>query len=163
MIKTIKATLFEKIILIFLILLGIFAFSFFFILKNKCLFIKDYDPNTINFERPENIAILNAPCGNVIIELYPEISPKAVERFKTLINAKAYDNVAFHRVIKDKLVQGGDLEFGKKGNLDYGKLEQENLDLELLVQKSIVILNILEAALGLPELLKWTPKTVNFL
>ena len=122
MIKTIKATLFEKIILIFLILLGIFAFSFFFILKNKCLFIKDYDPNKINFERPENIAILNAPCGNVIIELYPEISPKAVERFKILINAKAYDNVAFHRVIKDKLVQGGDLEFGKKGNLDYGKI-----------------------------------------
>ena len=49
MIKTIKATLFEKIILIFLILLGIFAFSFFFILKNKCLFIKDYDPNNYQF------------------------------------------------------------------------------------------------------------------
>ena len=63
MIKAIRATLFEKIILIFLILLGIFAFSFFFILKNKCFFIKDYDPNKINFERPENIAILNAPCG----------------------------------------------------------------------------------------------------
>ena len=122
MIKTIKATLFEKIILIFLILLGIFAFSFFFILKNKCLFIKDYDPKTINFAKPENIAVLNAPCGNVIIELFPEVSPNAVERFKTLIRSNAYDDVAFHRVIKDKLVQGGDLEFGKKGNLDYGKI-----------------------------------------
>jgi len=116
MIKTIKATLFEKIILIFLILIGIFAFSFFFILKNKCLFIKDYAPKTINFAKPENIAVLNAPCGNVIIELFPEVSPNAVERFKTLIRSNAYDDVAFHRVIKDKLVQGGDLEFGKKGN-----------------------------------------------
>ena len=30
--------------------------------------------------------------------------------------------MAFHRVIKDKLVQAGDLEFGKKGNIDYGKI-----------------------------------------
>src|SRR6056300_409051 len=122
MIKAIRATLFEKIILIFLILLGIFALSFFIILKNKCLFIKNYDPKTINFAKTENIAVLNAPCGNVIIELFPEVSPNAVERFKTLIRSNAYDDVAFHRVIKDKLVQGGDLEFGKKGNLDYGKI-----------------------------------------
>ncbi|MDC0944792.1 3-hydroxyacyl-CoA dehydrogenase NAD-binding domain-containing protein [Candidatus Pelagibacter sp.] len=60
--------------------------------------------------------------GNVIIELYPETSPIAVERFKTLINTKAYDNVAFHRVVKDKLVQSGDLEFGRKDNLDYVKI-----------------------------------------
>ena len=39
---------------------------------------------------------------------------------KKLINLKAYDNVAFHRVIKDKLVQAGDLEFGKKEQLNYG-------------------------------------------
>ena len=122
MIKTIKATLFEKIILIFLILLGIFALSFFIILKNKCLFIKNYDPKTINFAKPENIAVLNAPCGNVIIELYPNISPNAVQRFVTLIRSNAYENIAFHRVIENKLIQAGDLEFGKKGNLDYGKI-----------------------------------------
>ena len=33
----------------------------------------------------KNIAILNVDCGNVIIELYPDISPKAVERFKRLV------------------------------------------------------------------------------
>ena len=32
------------------------------------------------------------------------------------------DNVAFHRVIENKLVQAGDLEFGKKDKLDYGKI-----------------------------------------
>ena len=30
-----------------------------------------------------------------------------------------YNNVAFHRVIKNVLVQAGDLEFGKKSNLNY--------------------------------------------
>ena len=122
MIKKIKASLHEKLILIFLIVLGIFALSFTIIIKNKCLFVKNFDLQKINFEKPNNVVILNAECGNVIIELYPEISPNGVERFKKLINLKSYDNVAFHRVIKDKLVQAGDLEFGKKDQLDYGKI-----------------------------------------
>ena len=65
---------------------------------------------------------MNAPCGNVIIELYPDISPNSVKRFKKLIISSAYKDIAFHRVIENKLVQAGDLEFGKKGFLDYGKI-----------------------------------------
>ena len=122
MIKKIKPSKSEKIILTFLILLGTITFSTFLIIKNKCLFVKRYDPKNISFNNPNNIAVLNAPCGNVIIELYPEISPNGVKRFKKLIRSNAYDNVAFHRVIKNKLVQAGDLEFGKKENIDYGKI-----------------------------------------
>lgn len=122
MIKKIKATRSEKIILIFLLSLAIFSFGSFFLIKNKCLFVKNYDPTKITFEKPSNIAILNVPCGNVIIELYPQISPNAVQRFKKLVESKAYDNSAFHRVIKDTLVQAGDLEFGKKGSLNYAKI-----------------------------------------
>jgi cyclophilin family peptidyl-prolyl cis-trans isomerase len=58
----------------------------------------------------------------VIIELYPDISPKAVARFKTLARSGAYDDAAFHRVIENKLIQAGDLQFGKRENLDYGKV-----------------------------------------
>ena len=122
MIKKIKATRSEKIILIFLLSLAISSFGSFFLIKNKCLFVKNYDPTKITFENPSNIAILNVPCGNVIIELYPQISPNAVQRFKKLVESKAYDNSAFHRVIKDTLVQAGDLEFGKKGSLNYAKI-----------------------------------------
>ena len=122
MIKKIKASRSEKIILIFIITLALFSFGSFFYIKNKCLFIKNYDPKKITFDNPKNIAILNVPCGNVIIELYPEISPNAVKRFETLVRSKSYDNVAFHRVIKDVIVQAGDLEFGKKESIDYGKI-----------------------------------------
>ena len=114
--------MFEKLTLTFLILLGIFTLSFIIIINNKCLFVKNFDPQKINFTKPENIIVMNAECGNVIIELYPNVSPKAVNRFKNLIKSNSYDNVAFHRVIKDKLVQAGDLEFGKKNKLDYGKI-----------------------------------------
>ena len=122
MIKKIKVSTSEKVILIFLILLGITTFSTYLVIKNECLFVKNYDPKNINFKKPKNIAILNVSCGNVIIELYPEISPNGVKRFKTLIESGAYNNIAFHRVIENKLVQAGDLEFGKKGSLDYGKI-----------------------------------------
>ena len=122
MIEKIKASTSEKVIFIFILALGLFTLTSFLLLKDKCLFVKNYDPQKINFESPSNIAILNVGCGNVIIELYPDISPNGVERFKTLTKSKAYDDVAFHRVIKDKLVQAGDLEFGKKGNIDYGKI-----------------------------------------
>ncbi|MDC1155788.1 peptidylprolyl isomerase [Candidatus Pelagibacter sp.] len=122
MIKKIKASRSEKIIFVFIVLLATFSFSSFLLIKDKCFFVKDYDPKKIKFDNPKNIAVLNVPCGNVIIELYPEISPNGVKRFITLVKSKAYDDVAFHRVIKNALVQAGDLEFGKKGNIDYGKI-----------------------------------------
>lgn len=122
MINKIKPSRSEKIIFIFILSLATFTITSFFLLKNKCLFIEDFDPNNLVFDNPENIAVLNIDCGNVIIELYPDLSPNSVERFKTLIKSKAYDDVAFHRVVKDKLVQAGDIEFGKRNNIDYGKI-----------------------------------------
>jgi cyclophilin family peptidyl-prolyl cis-trans isomerase len=122
MINKIKPSRSEKIIFIFILTLATFTITSFFLLKNKCLFIEDFNPKNLSFDNPENIAVLNIDCGNVIIELYPDLSPSSVERFKTLIKSKAYDDVAFHRVIKDKLVQAGDIEFGKRNNIDYGKI-----------------------------------------
>ena len=119
MIEKVKQTTSEKLLLILFIILGILAIYIFVILPQKCLFIKDYDPNNISFKNPENIVVLIVDCGNVIIKLYPETSPKSVERFKMLIESREYDDVAFHRVIKNVLVQSGDLEFGKKDKFNY--------------------------------------------
>ena len=73
MIKKISASTSEKFILVFLILLGVATFSTYIVIKNKCLFVKNYNPNSINFKNPNYIAILNVPCGNVILELYPKV------------------------------------------------------------------------------------------
>ena len=119
MIEKVKQTTSEKLLLILFIVLGIIAFYIFVILPQKCLFIKNYDPQEIRFDKPENIAVLNVNCGNVIIKLYPDTSPKSVERFRMLINSGKYNNIAFHRVVKNVIVQAGDLEFGRKDNLNY--------------------------------------------
>ena len=119
MLKKIKQTKSEKLLLIFLILLAIFSLISFTLIKNKCLFVEKVNLTKLNFNKPENIVILNVHCGNVVIELYPSISPNSVERFKKLIKNKEYDNVAFHRVVENFLVQAGDLEFGRKENINY--------------------------------------------
>ena len=119
MLKKIKQTKSEKLLLIFLILLAIFSLISFTLIKNKCLFVEKVNLAKLKFNNPENIVILNISCGNVVIELFPNVSPNSVERFKKLIKNKEYDNVAFHRVVENFLVQAGDLEFGKKDNINY--------------------------------------------
>ena len=119
MLKKIKQTKSEKLLLIFLILLAIFSLISFTLIKNKCLFVEKVNLTKLNFSKPENIVILNVSCGNVVIELFPSVSPNSVERFKKLIKNKEYDNVAFHRVVENFLVQAGDLEFGRKDNINY--------------------------------------------
>jgi peptidyl-prolyl cis-trans isomerase A (cyclophilin A) len=155
MIKKIKASLFEKLTLTFLILLGIFTLSFIIIINNKCLFVND-------FTKPENIIVMNAECGNVIIELYPNVSPKAVNRFKNLIKSNSYDNVAFHRVIKDKLVQAGDLEFGKKNKLDYGKIGTGKSGLGTIKSEIDAQFDFKRGSVGLSRSLKYNTEDSQF-
>ena len=132
MIKTIKASKSEKVLFIFLLGLAIFIFTSFFLLKNKCLFVEKNNLNTLKFNEPNNIAIMNVECGNVIIELYPDISPKAVERFKILIKQKKYDGSAFYKVTENTFVQAGDIEYGNINNLDYSKIGSGKSGLGLL-------------------------------
>ena len=162
MIEKIKASTSEKVIFVFILVLGLFTLTSFLLLKDKCLFVKNYDPQKIDFESPSNIAILNVGCGNVIIELYPDISPNGVERFKTLTKSKAYDDVAFHRVIKNKLVQAGDLEFGKKGNIDYGKIGTGKSGLGQIESEVDREFNYVRGSVGLARAKKYDTEDSQF-
>ena len=162
MIEKIKASTSEKVIFIFILILGLSSLTSLLLLKDKCLFVKNHDPEKIIFKDPNNIAILNVGCGNVIIELYPEISPSGVERFKSLIKSKSYDDVAFHRVIKDKLVQAGDLEFGKKGSINYGKIGTGKSGLGTIKSEVDNEFNFTRGSVGLARSLKFNTEDSQF-
>jgi len=161
-INKIKITKSERVILVFIILLGIFTLGPLLIIKNKCLFVKNYNPDNILFNNKENIAVLNASCGNVIIELYPNISPNAVKRFKTLIRSGAYDDVAFHRVIENKLIQAGDLEFGKRENLNYGKVGTGKSGLGLIKSEIDTDFKYKKGSVGLVRTFKMNTEDSQF-
>ena len=56
--------------------------------------------------------ILKLKDGDVLIELFNDVAPNHVERFKKLSNEKKYDGVVFHRVIDGFMAQTGDVQFG---------------------------------------------------
>jgi peptidylprolyl isomerase len=56
----------------------------------------------------ENTIYLDLKDGRVVIELWPDVAPKHVERIKTLARQKFYDGIVFHRVIDGFMAQTGD-------------------------------------------------------
>ena len=67
----------------------------------------------------EDTMILKLKDGDVIIELFSDIAPNHVKRFKQLANEKKYDGVVFHRVIDGFMAQTGDVEFGNSNLESY--------------------------------------------
>ena len=70
-------------------------------------------PNTDNnsggsiVEKDVLILITLEDGRTIKLELYPEVAPKTVENFLALVDAKYYDGVIFHRVIKNFMIQTG--------------------------------------------------------
>lgn len=60
----------------------------------------------------ENIGVIEA-------ELYPHIAPNTVNNFIYLANSKFYDNLTFHRVVKNFVIQGGCPEGSGMGGPGY--------------------------------------------
>src|SRR4051812_1009603 len=52
-------------------------------------------------------AVLHTNAGKITVELFDEDAPKTVENFRKLADDGFYDGLAFHRVIKDFMIQGG--------------------------------------------------------
>ena len=66
--------------------------------------------------------ILETTQGTIELELYPDIAPLAVENFTTHIKEGYYNGVAFHRIIKGFMIQGGDpTETGRGGESIWNK------------------------------------------
>ena len=65
---------------------------------------------------PENTIIMTLKDGEVVIALLNDVAPKHAERMKQLARDKAYDNVAFHRVIDGFMAQTGDVEHANMEN-----------------------------------------------
>ena len=71
MIEKIKPSRSEKVIFAFIIILAIFSFGSFFLIKDKCLFVKDYDPK---------IALVASDNGKSDIEAIFKIAPSVLSK-----------------------------------------------------------------------------------
>jgi peptidylprolyl isomerase len=66
--------------------------------------------------------ILETTQGVIELELYPDVAPLAVENFTTHVKNGYYNGIAFHRIIRNFMIQGGDpTESGRGGESIWGK------------------------------------------
>ena len=63
--------------------------------------------------------IMKLKDGDVELELYSDIAPNHVNRFKDLAKKGLYDGVVFHRVIEGFMAQSGDVKFGNSNSKDF--------------------------------------------
>ena len=66
-----------------------------------------------------NIMILKLKNGEVVIDLFEDVAPNHVKRFKQLAKEKKYDGVVFHRVIDNFMAQTGDVQYGNSLSESY--------------------------------------------
>src|SRR5437867_10729840 len=54
------------------------------------------------------VAVIRTIAGEMVIEFWVDVAPKTVENFKKLARQGFYDGTAFHRIVKNFMIQGGD-------------------------------------------------------
>ena len=64
-------------------------------------------------------AVIETSRGVIELELYPQHAPKTVNNFVFLAKEGFYDDVSFHRVIKNFMIQGGDPTGTGRGDPGY--------------------------------------------
>lgn len=84
-------------------------------------------------EKGDLVAVMKTSMGDIHIKLFPEKAPKTVENFTTHAKNGYYDNVIFHRVIDDFMIQGGDpTGTGRGGESIWGGSFEDEFDIDLL-------------------------------
>jgi len=75
---------------------------------------------------------LETSMGPITVELYHKHAPKTCRNFLELSRRGYYNNVKFHRVIKDFMVQGGDpTGTGRGGESIYGPRFEDEITRDL--------------------------------
>ncbi len=52
--------------------------------------------------------VIRTEKGDIEIQLWPDLAPATVANFISLIRQKFYNNLTFHRIVSDFVIQGGD-------------------------------------------------------
>ena len=75
--------------------------------------------------------ILHTSKGDIEAELDADSAPKTVTNFVTLAQEGKYDDLTFHRVIADFMIQGGDPEGNGQGGVSiYGETFEDEINAE---------------------------------
>ncbi len=87
-------------------------------MKKICFLFLIYFISLNNLNSEEKM-IMKLKHGDVEIELFSDVAPNHVKRFKELAEKGLYDGVVFHRVIDGFMAQSGDVKFGNSNSKEF--------------------------------------------
>jgi peptidylprolyl isomerase len=90
---------------------------------------------SVEMKRKSSI-VLETTQGRVELRLWPEVAPKACENFIKLVEKGYYNDLTFHRVKKDFMIQGGDpTGTGAGGESVWGKPFEDEVKPDVLFNR----------------------------
>lgn len=90
-------------------------------------------------KKTNNVLIELEDDRKILIELYPNIAPKTVANFKSLVAKDFYDDVIFHRVINNFMIQTGDAtSLGRSAKTIKGEFSQNGVTNNLSHERGVV-------------------------
>ncbi|TKA62506.1 Peptidyl-prolyl cis-trans isomerase-like 1 [Cryomyces minteri] len=99
-------------------------------------------PTSTSSVRPEDATgvLLTTNMGDITIALYKDKVPRTTTNFATLAATHEYDNVIFHRIIPNFMIQGGDpTGTGTGGRSIYGAKFEDEFDRSLVHDRKGVL------------------------
>ncbi len=89
-------------------------------------------PKTVSFKQPKQVlkpgeeatAVVKTSCGTFSIALDTKRAPKTADSFAFLAEEGFYDDLTFHRIVPEFVIQGGDPEGTGSGGPGYKVVEK---------------------------------------
>ncbi len=96
--------------------------------------------NVTLFAQSNPHVVLETNQGKIELELFPKVAPLAVENFLTHVKKGYYNGVAFHRIIHNFMIQGGDpTETGRGGESIWHKNFKDEFAPNLVFDKAGIL------------------------
>jgi peptidyl-prolyl cis-trans isomerase B (cyclophilin B) len=97
-----------------------------------CEEVEAPQPKTVSFKAPKQVlakgeaamAVVETSCGSFEIALDTERAPKTANSFAFLAEEGFYDELTFHRIVPEFVIQGGDPEGTGSGGPGYSVVEK---------------------------------------
>ncbi len=107
----------------------------------------------------KHTVVLHTSKGDVTVELDADVAPKTVTNFVLLAKAGYYDNLKFHRVMPNFMIQGGDpLGTGMGGESLFGATFEDEINANSYGLDKQMLKDVAEGTQLTPEMEKMTVK-----
>lgn len=90
-------------------------------------------------KKTNNVVIHLENDKKIIVELYPDVAPISVKNFKKLVSEDFYNDIIFHRVVKDFVIQAGDgTSLGRSASTIKGEFAENGVENNLHHERGIL-------------------------